>query len=211
MCGIKKLLIPFSLFSILILVCVFSACQNIQSFNWQEAGNTFFGYEPHTIDVRESFYTVYTETGKAKYFADTAISEKKLNKTVTNIERILDLIAPSETINFYIYESAGSGFVIESDDNNAVHISPSAKKLDLIIAVLQGTISPYANYGLLYGTASQIHEQLGWGKINLIDDKKIKAFVSDSENLELLDLNYPCFKEKYCKYPDRVKKSCLTI
>ncbi len=201
----KKVYIFISLFIVLAFSCVFSACQNIPSFNWQENGNISFSYDPYTLGQGESFNAVSAENENAIYIADKDISEKRLNKTVTNIENILDLIKPTEKIDFYIYDNAGAGFAIEKDGTNFVCISPSSDKLDIIIAVLQGAISPYANYGLLYGKASLIHEKLGWGKIKTVGDKKIKEFISNSDNADLLDLNYPCFKEKYCKYPDRVK------
>ncbi len=209
--GIKLLKI-FLILSLLILLAYnFVACSDIQSFEWQGKSEISFTLQPTYKGIRKSYNAVTTKTDKATYYADAGLPLKSKNQVVTYLEQVLDRLSIATPLNVYIYEDAGNGFVMEMDGLNAVHISPSASKMDIIIASLQGVKSPYVNYGLLYGIAAELHNELGYGDIKTKSEKQIKEFVSQNTDFDLYDLNYPSFTEKYGYNTDMAKSIAVNF
>ncbi len=195
-----------------LLFCLIGCAQiKIQSFEWQEQGEISFTLQPTYKDIRKSYSADTTKTDKATYYVEESLSQGSKNQVVTYFEQALDRLSITMPLNVYIYEDAGNGFVMETDGINAVHISPTASKMDIIIVSLQAIKSPYANYGLLYGMAAKLHNELGWGNIKTKSEKQIKSFVSQNTDFDFYDLNYPSFTEKYGYNTDMAKSIAVNF
>lgn len=176
------------------------------------------------------------QTERAKYVFSGALSTAQLNKFVQAQERLFDYLiangyAAAFKLTIYVtagyrnsadagrrvlYELNGYYYQSRADAKRAMIIThiTNAKTQEHVMATLFTIYGETANYGLVYGLSNKIAKDLHWNAESpKISNAKLEDFWSNADNLQLLDLTYPCFIRTYSalKNHPALKKTAIAL
>ena len=188
-------------------VLLFVSCAKVEQeevfieWNYDSFSNNF---QPNN-----SLYLPYyvTESDYFTYYFDQAVySEEECNKLVNQLEHVVTLLAEKGTIisegSFICF---GDSLKNEVKERN-IYLSSRADIVSQIAFIITGICGEGTNYGLAYGLASYICNELYSGKLKLeqtatlMEEEEFKNSLSsmDLEHLQgLLRLDLPAFEPLY--------------
>lgn len=135
------------------------------------------------------------------YFYPEEYNEFQRKENIANIEKVMQMIAATNAAlpeDFSIY--IGSEMYTQGVYGKAFFNTDFECNLENVIILLQAVYGEYANYGLVYGYANYILDEMSIKTEAFYNTDDRKAFcnsVKEEELSQILDMNLPFFETVY--------------
>jgi len=180
-----KKIITFVLILCLLLQ-VLAAC-NIAEKEYEFIESKFRFVETYGDRLVYDSEAYYIETAHAYYYFDKAISYFDMNNCVRSSEKILEYINSADKINIYIISDYTEKYI---GDNSFFCGDVKYKSVEYIADLLLVSYGKFCNYGLSYGYANYIAQQLEWE----YETENNGFSICD---ISVYDLNLLCFDNQF--------------
>lgn len=178
---------------LLTLLCFLTGCGV-----YSNIGNiTYEKYEG--IVQSDTMYTEYEYTKYNKvtyYFNRKEYSDSKRKEVISQIEKVADILPEDFSIYF------GSELYKQGVYGKAFYDTSFEYNLENIVVLLQAIYGECSNYGLVYGYANYLLDEMSLETNDLYIDEEMIQFCNSLESQELsriLDLNMPLFEIVYAE------------
>lgn len=161
-------------------------------------GSNYKDFTQGRMDYIE--YEVLSTENVNYYFEIDQYTENQMNEFINNVET---LCTNFESEYHIFFEEAISIFISDKikfgSENRKIFLNNfDLKTNDVTIAFLQAIYGDTTNYGLAYGISCHINESLYRASVSpKTTINKLKKYYSSSENLRIMDLAIPVFRNEY--------------